>query len=99
MLKKFRELVYRNALVSSILIVVLFYFLMLGASRVFSLLPRSIYTDFAREIFGMLYPVGIVLLFGFTGAFKTKNFFKGLLCGIVLIVMQSIALANFFVGR
>ena len=92
MLKKIREFTDRYAIVSSILIALLFFLLLNGTALIFNLLPDSLFWGYAQELFVMLYSVGLVILLGFKSAFKPKGFFKALLSSIVVIVVMLFAL-------
>jgi membrane protease YdiL (CAAX protease family) len=96
MLQKFRELCYKYAVVSSIAIAVLFYVCLNGFAYLFSLLPNNTVVGYIETIFDILYPIGIVFLFGFIGVFKERGFFKGLFCALPFIILQVISLASFF---
>ena len=96
MLKKIREFTDRYAIVSSLLIAILFFLLLNGTALVFNLLPNSFIWGYAQELFVMLYSVGLVILFGFKSAFKPKGFFKALLHSTVVIVMMIFSLVTFF---
>ena len=98
MVKKLRNLAYTYAVFSSVIIAFLFYFLMKGVSAVFDILPDLLVIDYIEELFSIIYPIGIVILFGFSSKLKSKNFFKGLLCGMVLIALQLTALLTNFVN-
>lgn len=97
MLQKIRNATYQYAIPSAVVIAILFYGIMLGVSELLLLLPSSTVTSYLKIIVGMLYPVGFMIFFGFSNAFRSKKFFKGLVCGIVLVVMQIIVLLSFFV--
>ena len=92
MLTKLREFTYKHAIPSAIVIALLFYGLMQGVGAIFSLLPSNLAVRYIYEIVGVLYPIGIVILFGFSWAFRSKKFFKGLLCGMALLVTQIMTL-------
>ena len=79
MLKKIREFTDRYAIVSSLLIAILFFLLLNGTALVFNLLPNSFIWGYAQELFITLYSVGLVILLGFKSTFKPKGFFKALL--------------------
>ena len=96
MLQKFRELCYKYAVVSSIAIAVLFYACLNGFAYLFSLLPNHIAVGYVETIFDILYPIGIVFLFGLMGVFREKGFFKGLFCALPFLILQVIALGSFF---
>ena len=99
MVKKLRKLAYTYAVFSSVIIAFLFYFLMKGVSAVFNVLPDLLVVDYIEEIFSIIYPIGIVILFGFSSKLKSKNFFKGLLCGMVLIAVHAIHASSVKVQR
>ena len=99
MLKKIRNLAYTHAIFSSLIIAFLFYFIMKGVSAVFNVLPDLLVVDYIEEIFCIIYPIGIVILFGFSSKLKSKNFFKGLLCGMVFIALQLTALLTYFIDK
>lgn len=88
MLNKTRNFVYKYAIVSSIIIAILCYFLMIGVSKLFALIPSSTPVEYVKTFVDMIYPVGIVFLFGFGSAFKEKGFFKGLYVSLTLIIFQ-----------
>lgn len=96
MLKKIREFAARYAIVSSILITVLFFLLLNGTALVFNLLPNSLFCGYAQELFVMLYSVGLVILLGFKSAFKPRGFFKALLSSTVVIATMLFSLVTFF---
>ena len=98
MLKKIRELTHRYAIVSSILIAILFILFLNGTSLAFRLLPPLAPVQYAKEIFLMLCSVGLVILLGFKSTFKFKGFLKGLLCASVIIVFMLFSLGMFFVN-
>ena len=99
MLKKFREFTYRYVILSSLLITILYVLLMNGTDIFFYYLPDSPITQYAQEIVGMLYSVGIVLLLGFKDTFRFKGFFKGLICASLVIVFMLFSLIMFFVNK
>ena len=76
MLKKIRELTARYAIVSSILIALLFFLLLNGTALAFNFLPDSLFWGYAQELFIVLYSVGLVLLLGFKSAFRRAGFLK-----------------------
>ena len=96
MLKKLRNWTYQHAISSAVLIALLFYLMMKGVSVIFSLLPNSTAVSYLQQIVGILYPIGIMIFFGFANAFKSKKFFKGLLCSMALTVLQAFVLVVFF---
>ena len=96
MLKKFREFTDRYAIVSSVLITILFFLLLNGSALVFNLLPNSLFWGYAQELFVMFYSVGLVILLGFKSTFKPKGFFKALLSSTVVIATMLFALGTFF---
>lgn len=97
MLTKFRSLVYKHAVPSAVILALVFYALMQGVSLLFSLMPRNIAVRYLDEIVGMLYPVGIVVLLGFSDSFKSKHFLKCLFCGLPWILFQIFGLQARFV--
>ena len=99
MVKKIRKLAYTYAVFSSVIIAFLFYFLMKGVSAVFDILPDLLVIDYIEELFSIIYPIGIVILFGFSSKLKSKYFFKGLLCGMVLIAVHAIHASSVKVQR
>ena len=92
MLKKIRAFTERYAIVSSLLIAVLFFLLLNGTALVFNLLPNSLFWGYAQELFVMLYSVGLVILLGFKSAFAPKGFFKALLSSTVVIAVMLFSL-------
>ena len=96
MLKKLRNWTYQHAISSAVLIALLFYLMMKGVSVIFSLLPNSTAVSYLQQIVGILYPIGIMIFFGFASAFRSKKFFKGLLCGMALTAVQAFVLVVFF---
>ena len=98
MMKKIRELTHRYAIVSSILIAILFILFLNGTSLAFRLLPTLAPVQYANEIFLMLCSVGLVILLGFKSTFKFKGFLKGMLCASVIIVFMLFSLGMFFVN-
>lgn len=96
MLQKIREFTERYAIVSSLLITLLFFLLLNGTALVFNLLPNSLFWGYAQELFVALYSVGLVLLLGFKSAFKPKGFFKALLSSSVVIAVMLFSLWSFF---
>ena len=92
MLKKIREFTERYAIVSSLLIAVLFFLLLNGTALVFNLLPNSLFWGYAQELFVMLCSVGLVILLGFKRAFTPKGFFKALLSSTVVIAAMLFSL-------
>ena len=72
MVKKLRNLAYTYAVFSSVIIAFLFYFLMKGVSAVFDILPDLLVIDYIEELFSIIYPIGIVILFGFSSKLKSK---------------------------
>lgn len=96
MLQKIREFTERYAIVSSLLITLLFFLLLNGTALVFNLLPNSLFWGYAQELFVALYSVGLVLLLGFKSAFKPKGFFKALLYSSVVIAVMLFSLWSFF---
>lgn len=96
MLNKLRNLTYKYAIPSAVILALLFYALMRGVGWLFRLLPSTTTVRYIYEIVCMLYPMGIVVLFGFADSFKSKKFFKGILCGMTLVVVQAFALVTQF---
>lgn len=96
MLQKIREFTERYAIVSSLLIALLFFLLLNGTALVFNLLPNSLFWGYAQELFIALYSVGLVLLLGFKSAFKPKGFFKALLSSTLVIAVMLFSLWSFF---
>lgn len=95
MLKKIREFTYRYAIVSSLLMAVLFVLLMNGTELIFHLLPHSVLLQYVQEICVMLYSVGLVLLLGFKSTFTFKGFFKGLMYAAVVIGLMLFSIGRF----
>ena len=58
----------------------------------FSLFPSSTAVTCIELVVDMLYPVGIVILLGFSSSFKSKHFFKGLFYGLFWVLLQTVAL-------
>jgi membrane protease YdiL (CAAX protease family) len=96
MLKKIRELTVRYAIVSSILIALLFFLLLNGTALAFNFLPDSLFWGYAQELFIILYSVGLVLLLGFKNAFRRAGFLKALLCSSAVIAFMLFSLGSFF---
>ena len=96
MLQKIRKFTERYAIVSSLLIALLFFLLLNGTDLVFSFLPNSLFWGYAQELFIALYSVGFVILLGFKSAFKPKGFFKALLSSTVVIAVMFVSLWDFF---
>ena len=48
--------------------------------------------EYVHEIVSMIYPIGIVILFGFSSAFRMQGFFKTLICGMLLLALQTFSL-------
>lgn len=93
MLTKFRSFVYKYAIPSAVILALLFYAIMQGVAALFRALHGGVAVRYIYEIVCMLYPMGFVVLFGFADSFKSKKFFKGILCGIALVAIQAFALA------
>ena len=96
-MQKFRNFVYKYAIPAAIVIALAWYGMMIGISKLFTLLPKSIVVDYIDEVVQMLFPIGIAILFGFGGAFKEKGFRKGLICGIALFALQAVVLLFAFI--
>lgn len=96
MLQKIREFTERYAIVSSLLITLLFFLLLNGTALVFNLLPNSLFWGYAQELFIALYSVGLVILLGFKSVFNPKGFFKALLSSTVVIAVMLFSLWAFF---
>ena len=96
MLQKIREFTERYALVSSLMIALLFFLLLNGTALVFDLLPNSLFWGYAQELFITLYSVGLVILLGYKSIFKPKGFFKALLSSTVVIAVMIFSLWTFF---
>ena len=92
MVQKLRNLTQKYAIPSAIAIALVFYVLMLGVSKIFGLMPASVGKEYVHEIVSMLYPIGIVILFGFSSAFGRQGFFKTLICGMLLLALQTFSL-------
>jgi membrane protease YdiL (CAAX protease family) len=96
MLKKIREFTERYAIVSSLLIALLFFLFLNGIALVFNLLPNSLPWGYAQELFVAICSVGLVILLGFKSAFKPRGFFKALLSSTVVIAVMLFSLWAFF---
>ena len=99
MVQKLRNLTEKYAILSAVAIAIIFYAIMQGVTFIFSILPSSTGMDYLRHIVGILYPIGIVYLFGFSSAFKAGGFKKTLICGMLMLVLQLISLINSIVEK
>ena len=98
MITKLRNLTYKYAIPSAIIIAVVSYLIMISVGKIFALFPKSLVTSYTKEIINILSPIGIVILFGFATSFKSKKFFRGLLCGISLFAYQCLSfIFNFII--
>lgn len=88
MITKLRNLTSKYAIPSTIIIAVVSYLIMISVGKIFALFPNSLVKSYTKEFINILIPIGIVILFGFATSFKSKKFFRGLLCGISLFVFQ-----------
>ena len=92
-LEKIRHIVYKHAIVSAVILALVFYALMIGVSSFFEIFPASLAVCYIDEITGLLYPIGLVALFGFFFTLKSRKFFRGLRCGMALVVFLIISLS------
>ena len=99
MLNKIRSLINQYALLAAFAVYLLFDFLLLGVGRLLSLLPDTLPMEYLKEVVLILIPAAFPFIFGFSRVFKTKNFFRGLLCILPFFVLQFFWLAIFFVNN
>ena len=92
MLNKLRSLSYKYAVISSVVIALVFYLVYDAVGRLFSIMPESLVRDFSYQILAMIYPLGFVLLFGFASSFKSEKFLKGLGAGLFLLICELLIL-------
>lgn len=73
--------------------VLLFVVFRKGLYFIFTALPQTTGLRAIHEILDVIWPFGMVVLFGQTDAYKGGRFFRTLLAGLVLILLSMVLLA------
>ena len=78
----------------SILFAVASILVLNGVSWIFSIMPPYVAVGYANEIAAIVWPLAVLLWFGYGWTLKRGKFFKTLVCGMFWLVIQSYALAG-----
>lgn len=89
MLKKIKAFADKYAIVTAFIAFLAIDLLLHGVGALLNLLPDLLPLKFLAQAVLIAIPVAIVFLFGFRSAFRRKNFFRGLFCGLPYIVWYS----------
>lgn len=93
MLKKIKVFADQYAIIAAFIAFLAIDLLLHGIATLLNLLPDLLLLKFLAQALLIAIPVAIVFLFGFRGAFRRKNFFRGLFCGLPYIVWYSLTMA------
>jgi len=88
MVKCLRRTIEQSPLLSCVVINLFFCGIIQLIPFICSLFSYSSITVFVFRFIDILYPIGLVFLFGFERMLLRKGFFKGLLCGPVIFLPQ-----------
>ena len=96
MIKKIRSLTDKYPIPAAFIAFVLIDVVVLGLGQLLSPLTNTLFMSYVVHTILIIVPVAIVFLFGFSSAFKKGSFWRGIICGLPLILSQVMSLFFFF---